>query len=97
MSANNWRECPRCVKTAKDEVEKLQEEAAKAYGKVSREKWTAMTARATEAAEKESESTLREDWHLGVDDAGEFEVSYRCSCQNCRYEFRFKHKEQTVV
>lgn len=37
--------------------------------------------------------TLREDWDLGMNRAGEFEVIYSCSCKVCGWAWKHRHFE----
>lgn len=52
--------------------------------------------KAAEPAQVE-EDTLREDYEIGVDLRGEFEVRYRCCCGKCGFEFKFRHDEQVTI
>jgi hypothetical protein len=40
------------------------------------------------------DNTLREDYEIGVNDTGEFEIVYSCRCNTCGFVFTFKHKQQ---
>jgi hypothetical protein len=42
------------------------------------------------------DSTMREDYELGVDDDGEFSISFSASCSTCGYRFMFETTEQTT-
>jgi xanthine dehydrogenase molybdopterin-binding subunit B len=39
------------------------------------------------------EDNFREDYEIGVDDEGAFEVIYTGQCRVCGFKFDFKHKE----
>jgi len=95
MSADNWAVCPRCKKRRAAERLAKQEAAAKAYGKVPADEWQRMTAEANAAHDDEEE--LREDYTIHTDETGEFYVGYRCVCQRCGFEHRFKHTEQLNI
>jgi hypothetical protein len=44
--------------------------------------------------EELSHETMREDYELGVDDGGWFEMRFSCSCDRCGFRFSFEHSEQ---
>ncbi len=95
MSADNWTICPQCRREAIAEKERLVEECAKAYGKVTPEEWTALT---TESHKPLPDlDTLREDYEIGVESSGEFFVSYGCSCLNCEFKYSFRQKENVLA
>lgn len=89
MSANNWTQCPKCVAAEKERQTKAVAKSAKSYGKVDPDKFLAML---EDQKPREIEDTMREDYELGVDSSGDFYVSYRCSCNKCDFEFRYKHE-----
>lgn len=91
MSANNWDVCPRCLEEANAKREQAIKDAAEAYGKVPPEEWRAMSENAH--MKIELEETMREDYEIGVGSSAKFHVSYRASCAECGFEFRFKHSE----
>lgn len=95
MSADNWRQCPRCVKKARADNLVLQKKAAEAYGKVPAEEWQKMTAEANKPIELDE--TFREDYELGVCDDGEFYVSYSGYCKQCDFSHKFSKTEQLKV
>jgi len=70
-------------------------QAEDSYGKIPAAEYAKMMAEANE--EHEPEETMREDYEIGVDELGEFEAYYRCSCERCGFEFRFTHKEDAKV
>ena len=91
MSADNWADCPNCfanVNTAKDR-------ARKSYGKVSLQEYERLLKEVEEA--KPKRSTLREDYEIYVGIKGEFHVGYSCSCDQCGFEFRYKHEQQVPL
>ena len=98
MSADNWRECPKCeAKATEDRLVKYRQ-AAEAYGKVPSEEWQRMTAAAGAAIELED--TLREDYQQGIyeredeDELG-YHVYYsaRCEQEGCGFKFEYEHHE----
>lgn len=93
MSADNWTCCPKCQEECIEARRKAIAKAEKAYGKVSSEKYLEQM-KAAEAMPKEPDTTLREDYGIGID-GGTFSVSYHASCQHCDFEFSFSHEEAT--
>jgi hypothetical protein len=94
VSANNWSVCPKCKAKAEAEHAALCEEAAAAYGKVPADKYRSML---KAASEKPSlQETMREDYELGVDEDGKFSVGYRALCEECGFEFSYKHTEDAM-
>jgi hypothetical protein len=100
MSADNWTTCPKCGGHGPDydRADRLDREAAVAYGTISSEKYLVLLERAREFRESlgDPEQTLRENYELGINDK-EFSISYRASCDNCKYEFKFNHEEELSV
>lgn len=35
--------------------------------------------------------TMREDYEIGLDEEGDFTVSYRCYCKTCKFIWRFSY------
>lgn len=93
MSADNWRECPKCLKDAIARKEALANKVIESYGKISAEEYLSLVAEQQEPIVPDV--TLREDWDIFTDETGIFLVSYRCSCSKCGFSYRFKHEEQT--
>ena len=42
-------------------------------------------------------NTLREDYDIGIDEDGEFEISYWASCEECKFQFKFDHKQKVPL
>lgn len=97
MSANNWRECPKCLREGVKEQEQAIADAKAQYGRVPADEYERLMQRARWVAHPENtEETLREDWKISTDKAGKFYVSYRCSCENCDFEFSFNHEQDAL-
>ncbi len=95
MSADNWAICPQCWSLAVAANRQSRLDAGAAYGKVDPEEYLRMLAESKKEPDTTTfESTLREDYELGVNEDGQFYVSYGCSCR-CGYSFKFKHEQQT--
>lgn len=90
MSANNWQVCPQCERRRSAEQAALVVRAQEAYGRVSAAEYKRLVDAACNLPALEE--TLREDWEIGVSGAV-FDVGYRCYCEACGFEFRFKHEE----
>lgn len=90
MSADNWRACPFCKKSASNAREKAIEDAEKLYGKVPASKYREALEVAKEMPEDDEVETLREDYELGILADGSFYISYTGSCEECRFEYNFK-------
>lgn len=93
MGADNWCVCPKCLAkhvASRDNAIRL---ARNSYGNVDPPEYERLTREASGIPE-EPEESLREDYAIGVDKDGEFDVSYSCSCNACGFRFHFKHKEK---
>lgn len=94
MSADNWTQCPRCLKRDKFEADRRSRAAAESYGRVPAAEYE----RLCEAARQppREEALLREDWEAGMDGTGLLQIFYHASCQRCGFKHDFKHSEQVV-
>lgn len=90
MSADNWRECPKCL-AEKTATHDTKEGLDLLYGKIPAgeylERVNALENPATVALEGE---TFREDYEIGVGKDGVFSVSYAGSCSVCNFFVRYK-------
>lgn len=87
MGADHWAICPKCNAANLAAKEKQQLDAGAAYGKVTRAEYLKMLETAN--APVETKETLREDYEIGVDKNGVFEVAYGCSCSECNFKFHY--------
>ena len=92
MSADNWTICPKCKKTNDEKNKKRILAAGKKYGKIPSDVYINLVVEANKPIV--IESTLREDYEIGVCEDGEFFVSYSASCSVCGFKFSFKHTEK---
>lgn len=92
MSPRNWRDCPQCHVRAEHEHLDSKQKLADAYGKIPLLEYEHRKAR-LDAIELPLD-TMREDYELGVDGGGMFEMYFHCSCTKCDFEFSFTHSEQ---
>lgn len=88
MSAKNWRKCPRCLRQAEAERREKLAAAERAYGKVPSARFLRLNEEAT--AEPLLRDTLREDWEIGITEAGLFFIRYRAECEACDFGFEYK-------
>ena len=95
MSADNWDICPRCKVAVDKAATHKRLAASRAYGKVAVDEW--MTLQAEASKPSELEQTLREYYEIGVDQNGEFYVSYRAACKPCGFQFTYKHTEKVLA
>jgi hypothetical protein len=42
-------------------------------------------------ASDESRHTMREDYEIGVDSSGLFEVNYSCVCTECGFDYAYRY------
>ena len=91
MSADNWAICPKC-KEKNDELNKKRIlDTAKKYGKIPAEEYITLAKETSKPIE--IEETMREDYEIGVDEDGVFNVDYFCSCAKCGFKYAYKHSE----
>jgi len=94
MSADNWGICPKCRSEAIRKAEAADKATRAKYGKISAQLYEDSMAAVRllmRKAESDEPRTLREDYELGIDSEGAFEINYRASCQTCDFKFSFKH------
>lgn len=41
-------------------------------------------------------SSMREDWELGTNKRGMFEITYRCYCSKCRFKWSYDFHVQVL-
>ena len=96
MSADNWTQCPRCLKRRAMEVENKETEVGAAYGNVTVERFDQMRAELESLKTDEVDNTFREDYEIGVFD-GEFFVQYKGACGTCNLRHEFKYEQDVNV
>ena len=87
MTADNWRQCPRCIHIAEEEQDKLLKLVDESYGKVSANEYLQMVQETKR--DISVDDTLREDYQLGMDEFGVFSVEYKCHCNACGYRYEY--------
>ena len=92
MSADNWSICPKCVVREKTVVEELKKKAELSYGKVTPAEFLSLTNKALGRERgKNQEKTLREDYKIGMDGYGSFEINYSASCDKCDFKYQYNY------
>lgn len=87
MSPQSWTDCPRCKQIAATKNAREIEDAKGQYGKIPLDEFEQLMA---EAGQHPFVSgTMREDYDIGVDEYGEFMVSYSCLCEICDFKYEF--------
>lgn len=101
MSADNWTQCPRCLKELRDKANAAECAASQMYGTAPLEEFDKARAVAeevrNEAESTEACRTFREDWELGLVDGNEFYVYYQGGCSACTFAHKFRHEERLRV
>jgi hypothetical protein len=94
MSADNWTICPKCKKEKDGKAEKLLQQVAISYGKVSEEMYNRLKNKTVNEIRYSTTSdyTFREDYEIGVYE-NEFTVDYNGSCSKCNFEYSYSHRE----
>ncbi len=94
MSADNWRQCPRCVLDSEAQRTVERTALAKEYGTMPPEEFIKQS---EELKARHSrplvEETLREDYEFYIDEEHVFSVDYSCHCEACGFAHAFNHKE----
>ncbi len=97
MSADNWSDCPQCIKLYKEGIVADKETLVEAYGKVGANEFITMkTDLDNKVRGSYKTDTLREDYQLWIDENGEFIVNYRASCSDCGFEYEYNRCEQAL-
>jgi len=86
MSATNWAFCPNCEQLNKVEHEEKVRRLRESYGQVPRGDYEAAMKIVNKMAEL-GEQTLREDYRVFIDSDLTFQLSYRASCECCKFNF----------
>jgi hypothetical protein len=94
MSADNYRTCPKCIRIADEKKQKAVQKANESYGKIPLEEWMQLQKKAE--APIILNDTLREDYYIGVDEEGQFEIQYSCYCSVCGFKFTYKHDQYAM-
>lgn len=82
MSASNWDICPRCLATAKADLDKASAEVYAQYGKVSADEFDRLRDELPEF-NPEDHRTFREDYEFYGAADGEIKATYSGKCSTC--------------
>lgn len=94
MSADNWRQCPRCERRDAEAFDARVKAAKDAYGTVPADEWLAMKHTLTPPPETR---TLREDYEFWIDGDGIFHAVYGAGCEVCGFAHDFNHFEPVAL
>ncbi len=94
VSANNWTVCPKCKAEKAERLAKAKRELDGFYGMIPLAEYSKRQIAFEKFRDEPLEERMREDYELGVDSDGQFEVSYRCSCEECDFAFSFKETRE---
>lgn len=94
MSADNWTQCPRCLKRRAIEIENKTAQTAAAYGKVTVERFDQMRAELESLRTDHIDNTFREDYEIFGAEDGTVEVRYRGACGTCNLRMEFGHSHE---
>ena len=89
MSADNWRECPKCSKKLKDFIDKQSEVGKKGFTEDEWEEFETLK----ELVKEHDNTPLREDYELGVGEDCLAYVIYSGECQVCFATWSFKKED----
>jgi hypothetical protein len=92
MSASNWNTCPKCLHRAKEEQAEAIRLAKNSYGKVPEEEYASLCQEA--AKPLDVPTSLREDYEIGITEAGKFFVIYSGYCSQCDFVYTFNHEQK---
>jgi hypothetical protein len=94
MSANRWKQCPKCTHAELERLRVASQKVADEYGKVSQDDWEKLR---VDASPRHLDATLREDWEISIDRTGKFSISYGCGCEVCGFTHEFSHHENVKL
>lgn len=107
MSADNWANCPRCIKLDQDEISEMRQNILDQYGKITVEAYEKLLVQYHEEMKNlESKhleyqqsdyskySTFREDYEFYGAETGTLEISYSGQCTKCGLKLQFKEEKE---
>lgn len=95
MSADNWAVCPKCEIQALEEKEKLNQKTTEAYGKVSASEYLELVSESKNSSPRET--TLRENYEIGIEGKLELSISYSCNCYVCGFSHSFRYTDPITL
>lgn len=104
MSADRWIGCPQCKATKIQEAEKHLSDVLDTFGQGDAEEFVVNLtqakedlARAKKYGTLSDQCRLREDYEVGIDQGGNFDIHYRGRCQDCGFGTEFKYSEALEI
>jgi len=94
MSTANWGICPKCKVNADKKQLKNENAVFESYGNVPADEYEKL--RAIARAGISLDTSLREDYEQHITEDGDYYIRYHAHCENCGFDFRFKHNERVV-
>lgn len=98
MSADNWTNCPRCLKEAEEAFQNHQRQVDGLYGKVPVEEFDKARAALIEDDEALCSPTafltFREDYKFFGAEDGVVTVRYKGECTKCKTKLEFREDHQ---
>jgi hypothetical protein len=97
MSADNWAQCPRCLKRHEAAIAEAEAAVAASYGKVSVEEFDLARQRVESKKAERLEDNFREDYEIYGAEEGVVTVTYGGKCTVCDLSLTFKHEHPLDV
>lgn len=97
MAADNWARCPQCAINYRKKIEERWKILHDNYGKIRPEQFYKEFEEMESTPKNLKETTLREDWDMGITDDGMFYASYKASCSVCGFKFSFEKQDTEGV
>lgn len=94
MSADNWIQCPRCLRRHAREIERFRVNVDASYGNVPVEEFDQLRAALKTLQERALERTFSEYWEIGIlhDGDSDLIIDYRGACNVCGLEHKRKER-----
>lgn len=88
MSADNWRECPRCAIGYLEEINRLKLEVEARYGKVPVDEFDEFRREVDSFIYNGVEHEFREDYEIYSEETTVY-MHYSGFCRTCKYKVKF--------
>lgn len=100
MGADNWRNCPQCIKNCRDAHEAQRKALEDKYGKIPKAEYEGEQKKLVELSlklDKKDFCTLPEYIDIRICEDGEFVVYYGATCTVCGFSFSYDFKQQVEL
>lgn len=87
--------CPKCCDDLVDRKNKLEQRCVNEYGMIPKEEYMELVEQSRIAIE--GQHSLLENYEIGTEQNGKFNIRYKCTCLSCGYFFTFEHTEQAKI